>query len=184
MSRDMNLVVLIGRLVRDPEIRYTPSGTPVARFSIANGEKFKQNNEWKDYTNFFDIVVWGNQAVNCEKYLKKGSQVSIEGNLRQNRWNDQATNQARSKIEIVASSVQFLTQSNSASQPQSSSYQNNTANTQQPAQTNPVSKPVSQQPVQKAADFTPDPWGDSNFSNSGEDYPSGRNFDSDDDIPF
>ena len=67
MSRDLNSVVLVGRLVRDPEVRYTPSGTPVARISIANGERIKQNNEWTDFTNFFGkfFVMKGNYHKLC-----------------------------------------------------------------------------------------------------------------------
>jgi len=109
MAKDINQVTIIGRLVRDPEIRYTSSGTPVTKFSIANNNTFVQNNERKDDVSYFDINVWGNQAVNCEKYLKKGSQVAIIGSLRQNRWNDKTTGQTRSKVEITANSVQFLT---------------------------------------------------------------------------
>jgi len=109
MARDLNDVNIIGRLVRDPEIRYTASGTPVAKFSIANNMTYVQNNERKDSVNYFDVNVWGNQAVNCEKYLKKGNQVAINGSLRQNRWVDKASGQTRSKIEITANTVQFLT---------------------------------------------------------------------------
>jgi single-strand DNA-binding protein len=109
MARDLNQVFIIGRLVKDPEIRYTPSGTPVTKFSVANNSSFTQNNDKKEYVNYFDINVWGNQAVSCEKYLKKGKQVAIAGVLRQNRWADKASGQTRSKIEITAVSVQFLT---------------------------------------------------------------------------
>lgn len=109
MARDLNQVFLIGRLVKDPEIRYTPNGTAVAKFSIANNVPFVQNNEKKEYVNYFDVNVWGNQALICEKYLKKGKQVAIIGVLRQNRWNDKTTGQTRSKIEITATAVQFLT---------------------------------------------------------------------------
>ena len=108
MSRDLNHVALIGRLVRDPEIRYTAGGQPVTKFSIANNVTYMQNNERKNFVNYFDVNVWGNQAVNCEKYLKKGSQVAITGNLRQNRWEDKTTKQIKSKVEITANSVQFL----------------------------------------------------------------------------
>lgn len=109
MARDLNQVFLIGRLVKDPEIRYTATGTAVAKFSIANNVPFVQNKERKEYVNYFDINVWGNQAIVCEKYLKKGKQVAITGVLKQNRWNDKATGQTRSKIEITATAIQFLT---------------------------------------------------------------------------
>lgn len=188
MSKDLNLVVLIGRLVRDPEIRYTPNGTPVARFSIANGEKFKQNNEWKDHTNFFDVVVWGNQAVSCEKYLKKGSQISVEGVLRQSRWNDQASNQPRSRIEIVANSVQFLTPSGGGQQTsgnfQGAMSQSESQNYERPAAPRQQSPQPQKQNYQQSNDFIPDPWGDTNFNSSSEESSSGNYDVNDDDIPF
>ena len=65
MAQDLNSVIIVGRLTREPEIKYTPSGTALAHISVANGERTKQNNEWKDYTNYFDVTVWGNSAVNC-----------------------------------------------------------------------------------------------------------------------
>lgn len=109
MSKDLNQVTLIGRLVKKPEIKYTTSGQAVSKFSMAVGESYMVNNEKKEITSFFDIVVWGNQAVNCEKYLNKGSQTAISGRLRQNRWTDQTTGKNLSKVEIIADSVQFLT---------------------------------------------------------------------------
>jgi single-strand DNA-binding protein len=109
MGKDLNIVSVIGNLVRDPEIKFTSAGTPVTKMSIANNYTFKQGEEIKEEVNFFDIVVWSNQAVNCEKYLKKGSKVAVTGMLRQNRWTDETTQQGRSKVEIVANTVQFLT---------------------------------------------------------------------------
>lgn len=172
MSKDLNRVTLVGRLVRDPEVRYTPNGTPVARISIANGERFKQNNEWKDYANYFDVVIWGNQAVNCEKYLKKGSQVAIDGTLRQNRWTDAGTNQTRSRVEIIAQSVQFLSSAGSSS-----------GSGQTQGQGGGFSGDREQ--TQPKSGFIQDPWGDSGFSSSQEGEESfGGQYDSDDDIPF
>jgi single-strand DNA-binding protein len=109
MARDLNHSTLVGRLVRDPEVRYSASGVAIAKISVANNDAVKKDNQWQDEVSYFDVVIFGNQAVNCEKYLKKGSQVAIEGRLKQNRWVDQASGQNRSKVEIVASSVQFLT---------------------------------------------------------------------------
>lgn len=108
MARDLNQVFVIGRLVRDPEIKYTPSGTPVTKFSIANNQSIKKGEVYEDYVNYFDVTVWGNQAVNCEKYLSKGKQIAITGELRQSRWTDEGPGQNRSKVEITAHSVQFL----------------------------------------------------------------------------
>ena len=180
MSKDLNLVVVIGRLVRDPEVRYTSSGTAIAKFAIANNERIKQNNEWTDYTNFFDIVVWGNQAENCQKYLKKGSQVSIEGNLRQNRWVDQASNQNRSKIEIIASSIQFLTPAGGGQA--NSHYQNESQQDSRPSESMNTNR--NQQTTPNNSGMIADPWGDSNSGNSFNEYSSSGFDGSDDDIPF
>ncbi|MCK4796696.1 MAG: single-stranded DNA-binding protein [Spirochaetes bacterium] len=173
MARDLNHVSIIGRLVKDPEIKYTTSGMPVTKFSIANNVSFMQNEERKDYANYFDINVWGNQAVNCEKYLKKGSQVAILGNLRQNRWNDKTTGQTRSKVEITANSVQFLT-------PISGAQTNNVSNI-------PVSNiPVDNQPNVAAENtgIIQDPWSENNEAASNNDpYPQSMN-NNVDDIPF
>jgi len=122
-TRDLNFVVIIGRLTQNPELKYTTSGTAIAKFSIANNTVFQQNNEKKSYVNYFNVTVWGNQATVCEKYLKKGSQVAIEGYLRQNRWNDPTSNKTLSKVEIIANSIQFLTPVSSG-QEKNSKFQN------------------------------------------------------------
>lgn len=127
MSRDISQTFVIGRLVKDPEIKYLPSGTPITKFSIANNETYKQGNEYKEYTNYFDVNVWGNQGLNCEKYLKKGNQVAITGSLRQNRWKDK-NGQMRSKIEITALQVQFLQKSNQSQNKQPENNQQNNIN--------------------------------------------------------
>ncbi|OHD10865.1 MAG: hypothetical protein A2Y34_09490 [Spirochaetes bacterium GWC1_27_15] len=180
MARDLNHIIIIGRLVRQPEIKYTTSGVPVTKFSIANNVSYGQGNEKKEIVNYFDINVWGNQAVSCEKYLKKGSQVAIEGQLRQNRWVDQATGKNQSKVEIVANSVQFLTQATSQGggenyQPSTQNFQNTQQNTQ-----NTQNYPTKSGGTEHK-DFIPNPWND-NSDNGFDD----SNFlpDKDDDIPF
>ena len=107
MARDLNHATLVGRLVRDPEIRYSQSGVAICKISVANNDNIKKDGNWTDEVSYFDVVVFGKQGENVEKYCKKGSQVAIEGRLRQNRWTDKE-GQNRSKIEIVASSIQFL----------------------------------------------------------------------------
>ena len=99
-------VILIGRLTKDPELRYTPKGTPVASFSLAINYRYKQNDERKDETTFIDIVVFGKPAEFCGQYLNKGSAVIVDGRLQQRRW--ESDGQQRSKIEVVAQSVNFL----------------------------------------------------------------------------
>src|SRR3990172_4872831 len=99
-------VILIGRLTKDPELRYIPKGTPVASFSLAINYRYKQNDEKKDETTFIDIVVFGKPAEFCGQYLNKGSAVIVDGRLQQRRW--ESDGQQKSKIEIVAQSVNFL----------------------------------------------------------------------------
>jgi single-strand DNA-binding protein len=179
MARDLNQIIIIGRLVRDPEIKYTTGGTPVTKFSIANNAGFTQGNEKKDVVNYFDVNVWGNQAENCSKYLKKGSQVAIDGHLRQNRWVDQTSGKTNSKVEIVANSVQFLTPSQrtdgTQTQYQHNNNQDNSQGNSQPHNTGNVAN--------ENKDFIPNPWSDNNNEiNYDESY--SQNGDKDDDIPF
>src|SRR3990170_6165002 len=101
-----NRVILAGNLVRDPEIRYLPSGMSVTSFGIAVNSRYRQNNEVKEEVSFFDIVVFGKQGENCAEYLSKGRPVLVEGRLRQRRW--EADGVKKSKIEVVAQNVQFL----------------------------------------------------------------------------
>ncbi len=101
-----NRVILAGNLVRDPEIRYLPSGLSVTSFGIAINSRYKSNNEIKEEVSFFDIVVFGKLGETCAEYLSKGRPVLVEGRLRQRRWETEGVK--RSKIEVVADGVQFL----------------------------------------------------------------------------
>ena len=112
-------VILIGRLTKDPELRYTPKGTPVASFSLAINYRYKQNDEKKDETTFIDIVVFGKPAEFCGQYLNKGSAVIVDGRLQQRRW--ESDGQQKSKIEVVAQSVNFLPGSKKATGEEGSS---------------------------------------------------------------
>jgi len=107
MARGVNKAILIGNLGRDPELRYTQSGTAVANFSIATTERTKRDGEWQDQTEWHNIVVFGKTAENCSNYLNKGSSVFIEGRIQTRKWNDRDGNE-RSTTEIVANNVQFL----------------------------------------------------------------------------
>ncbi|MBI9013612.1 MAG: single-stranded DNA-binding protein [Clostridiales bacterium] len=124
----MNQVVLIGRLTRDPELRYIPgSGTPVTRFSIAVARQFKK--EGQPDADFFNIVVWGKPAESAAQYLVKGRLVAVNGNMRNNNYEDK-NGVKHYNIEIVASRIEFLewaTNTNNKSQQSqnSSQYQNN-----------------------------------------------------------
>ncbi len=101
-----NRVILAGNLVRDPEIRYLPSGLSVTSFAVAVNSRYKQNNELKEEVSYFDIVVFGKMGENCAEYLSKGRPVLVEGRLRQRRWETDGVK--KSKIEVVADNVQFL----------------------------------------------------------------------------
>jgi len=103
---DLNHVVLIGRLTRDAELKYTAGGQAVCKFSIAVNRRKKNGDQWEDEANYFDIVLWGKQGESLQAYLVKGKMVGIDGELRQDRW--QQDGQNRSKIEIIANYIQLL----------------------------------------------------------------------------
>lgn len=103
---DLNRVTLIGRLTRDAELKYTSGGMAVCKFSIAVNKFRKSGEQRTEETHFFDIVLWGRSGESLNQYLIKGKQVAIDGELRQNRWEQDG--QPRSKIEIVANNVQLL----------------------------------------------------------------------------
>jgi single-strand DNA-binding protein len=103
----LNRVLLIGNLTKDPELRYTPSGTPVANLRLAVNSSFKsQSGERKEETCFVTIVVWSKQAEICQQYLKKGRSVYVEGRLIYRQW--EAEGKTRSVMEVRADRVQFL----------------------------------------------------------------------------
>lgn len=106
MAADLNSVTLIGRLTRDAEIRYTQSGTAIVKFSLAQTHRKKTGDTWSDESHFFDVVMMGKSAESVHRYLTKGKQIAIQGELRQNRWEQDG--QPRSKIEIFAFSLQLL----------------------------------------------------------------------------
>lgn len=108
-----NKVILMGNLTRDPEVRYTPQGTSVCNFGIAVNRKFKQGDEMKEEVTFINIVVFGKQADSCGKYLNKGNPVLIEGRLQEQRWETE-DGQKRSKHEVVAQQVRFLSKKHDA----------------------------------------------------------------------
>ena len=109
MAASLNRVFLMGNLTRDPELRYVPSGTAVANFSIAVNRPYKDSTgDKKEEVSFVRIVVWGKMAEVCGEYLTKGRPVLVEGRLKSRSWEDQATGQKRSALEVIANSVQFI----------------------------------------------------------------------------
>lgn len=161
----MNKVVLIGRLTRDPELRYTGSNLPVATFSLAVNRNFSNQNGERE-ADFINIVVWRKQAENCKNYLTQGSQVAIEGRIQTRTYDDQ-NGQRRYITEVVADNVEFLGSRNSS---------NSSNNTSMPANNNAGPTPY---------DFgtTPEPKGTDVDSNPFADFGASIEI-SDDELPF
>lgn len=101
-----NVVEIIGNLTRDPELRFTPSGAPVASFGVAVNRRWqnRQTNEWEEQVSFFDVVCWRELAENVAESLTKGTRVMVSGRLDQRSWDTQ-DGEKRSKVEIVADEV-------------------------------------------------------------------------------
>ena len=110
MAKSVNKVILVGTLGKDPELKYTPQGTPVAKFSMATNENYKdkQSGEWKERTEWHNIVLWQRQAEVAAEYLKKGGKCYIEGRLTTRSWDDKETGQKRYMTEIVAQDLVLL----------------------------------------------------------------------------
>ena len=104
----VNKVILVGNLGRDPELRYTQGGQPVANFSLATTENFNtRDGQRQERTEWHRIVVWGKTAENCAQYLSKGRSVYLEGRIQTREWEDKEGQKQRT-TEIVAQTVQFL----------------------------------------------------------------------------
>ena len=135
---DMNRVFLVGRLTRDADLRFTNSGTPVGKFSIAVNRSKKNGDKWDEEVNYFDIVLWGKIAEALSKYLLKGKQVAVDGELRQSRWEQDG--QKRSRVEVHANNIQLL--GGSAGGGQESNYSQSSSYSQgNNSQSNNYSKP-------------------------------------------
>jgi single-strand DNA-binding protein len=114
MALGVNYITVVGNLTRDPELRFTPSGTPVASFGIAVNKNYKDKNsgEWVNSADFFNIVAWFKLAENCAESLSKGDRVLISGRLSQESWDDkegQKRTTYRIIANIVAPSLEFAT---------------------------------------------------------------------------
>ena len=108
MPSNINRVVLVGNLTRDPELRHTPSGTAVCSLRVAvNTRRRDESGQWADKPNYFSVSVFGNQAESCSQYLSKGRPVAIDGRLDWREWQQQDGTK-REAVEIVAETVQFL----------------------------------------------------------------------------
>ena len=106
---NLNRVLLIGNLTRDPEVRYTPKGTPVTEIGLAVNRVYSgEDGEKKEETTFVDVTLWARQAEIAGQYLKKGRPVFIEGRLQLDTWDDKQTGQKRSRLRVVAENLQLL----------------------------------------------------------------------------
>jgi single-strand DNA-binding protein len=106
---NLNRVLLIGNLTRDPEVRYTPKGTAVADIGLAVNRIYSaEDGEKKEETTFVDVTLWGRQAEVAGQYLKKGRPVFIEGRLQLDTWDDKQTGQKRSRLRVVSENMQLL----------------------------------------------------------------------------
>lgn len=119
---DLNKVFLIGRLTHDPELRYTPNGTPVADLKLATSRKYAtREGENREETLYIVVTVWNRQAENCCQYLRKGRAVHVEGYLKEETW-ETREGEKRSKIKVEAERVQFLERKDDGNPPPAQSY--------------------------------------------------------------
>jgi single-strand DNA-binding protein len=109
MAKSVNKVILVGNLGKDPEIKYTPSGTPVAKFSLATNERYKdKGGEWQDRTEWHNIVAWQRLAEIVGEYVKKGAKVYIEGRIQTSSWEDKQSGEKKYRTEIIAQDLVLL----------------------------------------------------------------------------
>jgi len=110
MAKSVNKVILVGNLGKDPEVKYTPGGMAVAKFSLATSfrSKDKTTGEWVDHTDWHNIVVWDKLAGIAGEYLKKGGKVYIEGRLKTDSWEDPQTKQKKYMTQVVATDLVLL----------------------------------------------------------------------------
>jgi len=109
MPKSVNKVILVGNVGKDPEVRYSQSGTPVANFSLATNERFKDSSgEWQDRTEWHNIVAWQRLAEIVGEYVAKGSKVYVEGKLQTTSWEDRQSGERKYRTEIVARDLLLL----------------------------------------------------------------------------
>lgn len=106
MAKSVNVVVVEGGVVRQPEIKYTAQGAAYTRFAIAH-KGFSKSGPGQEETSYFEVMAWGKVAEICSSYLKKGRRVIISGRLRQNRWKDEA-GQAKARVVIMLQDIKFI----------------------------------------------------------------------------
>lgn len=109
MPKSVNKVILVGNVGKDPEVRYSQGGAPVANFSLATNERFKdRNDQWRDRTEWHGIVAWHRLAEIVGEYVRKGTKLYIEGRLRTSSWEDRHNGEKKYRTEIVARDIVLL----------------------------------------------------------------------------
>jgi single-strand DNA-binding protein len=109
MPKSVNKVILVGNVGKDPEVKYSASGTPVAKFSLATNEKYKdRNDEWQERTEWHNIVAWQRLAEIVGEYVKKGAKLYIEGKLQTSNWEDRESGAKKYRTEIIARDLVLL----------------------------------------------------------------------------
>ena len=109
MPKSVNKVILVGNVGKDPEVRYSQSGTPVANFSLATNERFKdRNDEWQERTEWHSIVAWQRLAEIVGEYVSKGSKIYVEGKIQTSSWEDRQSGERKYRTEIVARDLLLL----------------------------------------------------------------------------
>lgn len=109
MPKSVNKVILVGNVGKDPEVKYSPSGTPIAKFSVATNERFKdRSGEWQERVEWHSIVAWQRLAEIVGEFVTTGSKVYIEGKLQTSSWEDRQSGQTKYRTEIVARDLLFL----------------------------------------------------------------------------
>lgn len=112
----INSVSISGNITRDPVLTDTVSGSFVLKFGVAVNDRRKGKDGWEDYASFIDCVMFGKRAESISKYIHKGTKVSIQGKLNQDRWNDKSTGEARSKIVVYVDEIELMSRREEPSQ--------------------------------------------------------------------
>jgi single-strand DNA-binding protein len=109
MAKSVNKVILVGNVGKDPEVKYTPRGTALAKFSIATNERFKdKSGEWQNRTEWHNVLAWERLAEIAGEYVRKGSKIYIEGRLQTSSWEDHQSGEKKYRTEIVARNLVLL----------------------------------------------------------------------------
>jgi single-strand DNA-binding protein len=140
---DLSVAVLVGRLTRDAELKFTNSGQAICHFSVATGTRRKKGDQWVDEPSFWDVDLWGKQAESLNQYLTKGKQVAVEGQMRQERWEHEGS--TRMKVVVNANAVQLLGGGREAAADSQST-------DKQPERKSPYNPDGSQRPAKSAPD--------------------------------